>query len=76
MVKVSQINVIYKNGSTGNLSFITNLINVFGTLSRIFTTFTELNDYMLLLNYSTGAILNIIIILQFIYYWNVHNKAY
>ena len=75
VVKISQIKTTYNNGSTGNLSFITNLMNLFGTLSRIFTTFTELNDPMLLLSYMIGASLNSFIFMQFMFYWNVRSKG-
>ena len=70
VVKISQIRVIFETGSTGNLSFITNLLNFLGVLSRIFTTLTELNDPMLLTSYMVGAILNAIIMAQFAFYWN------
>lgn len=70
VVKFSQIAENFKNGSTGNLSFITNFMNFLGVLSRIFTTFTELNDKMLLFNYTAGALMNGVIMAQFIVYWN------
>ncbi|OMJ79486.1 hypothetical protein SteCoe_20496 [Stentor coeruleus] len=74
IVKISQIFANYNNGSTGNLSFITNFMNLAGTIARIFTTFAELSDTLLLLNYSWGALLNFIIIIQFVVYWNDKSK--
>jgi mannose-P-dolichol utilization defect 1 len=73
VVKLSQIHINYSNGSTGNLSFITCTMNLLGTLSRIFTTLTELNDPFLLFNYSVGVVLNGIIVIQFLIYWNTGN---
>jgi mannose-P-dolichol utilization defect 1 len=74
VVKISQIKANYVNGSTGNLSFITNFLNFLGTLSRIFTTLTELNNPILLFNYLTGAMMNGVIMLQFAMYWNTKKK--
>lgn len=74
IVKLSQIRTNYANGSTGNLSFITTFLNFYGTLSRVFTTFTELNDPLLLLSYAWGVFLNSILIFQFTVYWNVKDK--
>lgn len=70
IVKGSQIMTNYKNSSTGHLSFITNFLNLGGTLARIFTTFMELKDPFLLLNYGMGSSLNLIIVFQLVYYWN------
>ena len=74
VVKFSQIKTIFVNGSTGNLSFITNFMNLVGTIARIFTTFTELNDKLLILSYGIGATCNFVIIFQFLIYWNSKPK--
>ncbi|CAG9329898.1 unnamed protein product [Blepharisma stoltei] len=71
IVKGSQILTNWRNGSTGQLSFITNFMNFGGTSARIFTTFTELKDPFLLFNYSFGTFLNAVIVFQLVYYWNV-----
>ena len=75
VTKSTQIKQNYSNGSTGNLSFITNFLNLAGTVSRIITTLTELNDPSLLANYIIGTVLNGIIIIQFWLYWSVKPKA-
>lgn len=75
IVKISQILTNHNNGSTGNLSFITNFMNFAGTIARIFTTLAELSDPLLLLNYAWGALLNLAIIIQFALYWNAKSKS-
>jgi mannose-P-dolichol utilization defect protein 1 len=73
--KSTQIKENYSNGSTGNLSFITNFLQFAGCVTRIITTLTELNDPGLLANYGISTVLNGLIILQFWLYWTVKPKA-
>lgn len=74
VTKCTQIKENYSNGSTGNLSFITNFLNFAGCVSRIITTLAELSDSLLLTNYLIGTALNGFIILQFWVYWNEKPK--
>lgn len=71
IVKLSQIKTNYSNGSTGNLSFITNFLNTYGTICRIVTTLVELSDVYLLVCYLAGFTWNLILMVQFWVYWNV-----
>lgn len=65
----------HKNKSTGNLAFLTNIMNVGGNLARAFTVFTEAsNDYLLMAFGIIPFILNGIIFIQFLKYWN--NSVY
>ena len=59
------------NGHTGQLSFVTNLLNFLGTLARLFTVIQEVDDSLILFNIATVWILNTVIVLQFLIYWNV-----
>lgn len=70
VVKFSQIWENFKNSSTGQLSFITAFLNFLGTSARIFTTFVELNDMVILVNYATVCLLNGVIVGQLLWYWN------
>ena len=66
-----QIKANFQNGHTGQLSFVTSLMNVLGTLARLFTVVQEVEDQIILINASTVFVLNFIIIAQFVMYWNV-----
>lgn len=68
--KVLQIKSNFMNGHTGQLSFITSLMNFLGTLARLFTVVQEVDDSLILANIATVFALNTIIILQFLLYWN------
>lgn len=41
-----------------------------GSLSRIFTTLQEVDDKLILYGFISGFLLNAILALQMIYYWN------
>ena len=69
--KVLQIKTNFMNGHTGQLSFVTSLLNFLGVMARVFTVLQEVDDSLILINVSSTAILNGIIVLQFVYYWNV-----
>lgn len=74
VVKGTQIYQNFKNKSTGQLSFITNFLNLAGTAARMLTTFIELSDSFLLLNYGVGSLLNLTIVLQMLVYWKTSVK--
>ena len=57
------------NKSTGELAFVTYVMNFAGSSARIFTTLKELGpDVVLLLGYGSAALLNLIIVIQIMYY--------
>jgi len=72
--RIPQIYSNFRNGHTGQLSFITWFLNVGGTLARVFTTLQEVNDPLVLAGFSIAATLNTIVLLQIIYYWNAKPK--
>ena len=46
-------------------------MNFLGTLARLFTVIQEVDDSLILFNIVTVFILNTVIVLQFLVYWNV-----
>lgn len=72
--RIPQIWANFRNGHTGQLSFITWFLNVGGTLSRVFTTLQEVNDPLVLMGFVVAASLNATVLLQILWYWNVKPK--
>ena len=63
-----QIIANYKNGHTGQLSFITCFMLFAGGCARIFTSLQETGDPILIINFSSGALMSGIILAQLLYY--------
>jgi len=68
--KVPQIAAIWQQGGTGQLSAFAVFNYLAGSLSRIFTTLQEVDDKLILYGFISGFVLNLILALQMIYYWN------
>lgn len=68
--KLPQIVAIYQQGGTGQLSAFAVFNYLAGSLSRIFTTLQEVDDKLILYGFISGFLLNAILALQMIYYWN------
>ncbi|WAQ84461.1 hypothetical protein PtA15_5A31 [Puccinia triticina] len=68
--KIPQIMINFEKKSTGQLSSFLIFSSFLGCLARLFTTLTETGDPTLLVNFSCGSILNGILALQLISYWN------
>lgn len=45
-----------------------------GSLSRIFTTLQEVDDKLILYGFVSGFILNAVLALQMVYYWNAPSQ--
>jgi len=45
-----------------------------GSLTRIFTTLQEVDDPLILYGFVAGFVLNLILFLQVVYYWNAPSK--
>lgn len=76
--KLSQAYTNYKNGHTGQLSAITLLMLLFGSLARIFTSIQETGDSMVIITYIASSFANGVVVAQLLYYWNVkipHKKT-
>lgn len=71
-VQVSQIATNFRNGHTGQLSFIMVLMLLYSHGVRIFTTLQETGDKYILAIFTTSTIFNITMVAQILYYWNVN----
>jgi mannose-P-dolichol utilization defect protein 1 len=67
--RVVQITTNCSQGHAGVLSIITVSFQVLGTLVRMFTTITEVNDKVILLSFFLTFCLNFVIFLQIVFYW-------
>ncbi|KAG1471416.1 hypothetical protein G6F56_002133 [Rhizopus delemar] len=67
--KIPQIRTNYMNQSTGQLSVFAVLNYFVGTTARAFTTWTELDDPVMLGGNLLASILNGILVFQLIWYW-------
>ncbi|KAG0348923.1 hypothetical protein BG004_003640 [Podila humilis] len=73
--KVPQIIENYKNGSTGQLSAFT-VFNYFaGSLARVYTTMTEVDDPIILAGFLLSTLFNCVLALQMALYWNSGSTA-
>ena len=71
LLKLLQIVANFRNGHTGQLSFIMVLMLFLGAMARIFTTIQETGDKVMLVAFLMSTILNATLVLQVLYYWNV-----
>ncbi|CAG8476973.1 16762_t:CDS:1 [Funneliformis caledonium] len=69
--KFPQIATNYKNGSTGQLSSFAVFGFTAGSLARIFTTLSEVDDSLILIGYVLASVLNVVLAIQMVMYWNV-----
>ncbi|CAG8542952.1 302_t:CDS:1 [Acaulospora colombiana] len=72
--KIPQILTNYRNGSTGQLSALAVFGFALGSLARIFTTITEVDDSIILSGFVLTSTLNLILAAQIIMYWNADKK--
>ncbi|PHH66249.1 hypothetical protein CDD81_7842 [Ophiocordyceps australis] len=68
--KMPQIMAIWQQGGTGQLSAFTVFNYLAGSLVRIFTTLQEVDDDLILYGFISGFLLNAVLALQMLYYWN------
>ena len=60
----------FQNGSTGNLSAITLILQFLGTVARIFTSIQETGDSQMIVTFISVSMANFILVVQLGYYWN------
>ncbi|KAH7001354.1 hypothetical protein EDB80DRAFT_89942 [Ilyonectria destructans] len=72
--KVPQILAILQQGGTGQLSAFAVFNYLAGSLSRIFTTLQEVDDKLILYGFISGFVLNAILALQMVFYWNAPSE--
>lgn len=68
MGRMSQIFVSFRQKDTGSLSAITYFLGMTGAITRIFTTYTETKDLILISSFAYGAFLNLVILIQILSY--------
>ncbi|CAI2353315.1 unnamed protein product [Caenorhabditis sp. 36 PRJEB53466] len=68
--KLLQIWQNYQAQSTGQLSLISVFLQFAGTVARVFTSVQDTGDMLLIVSYSTAAVLNGLIFAQFFMYWS------
>lgn len=68
--KVPQVMANYKNKSTGQLSVFSVVNYLMGSLARVFTTIQEVNDPLILSSFVGATVLNAILAIQVVLYWN------
>lgn len=73
--QLSQVYTTFVNKTTGQLSLITSYLNWSGTAARIFTTMQETQDPIMLSMFITSFVLNSIIMVQFVMYWNTASNV-
>lgn len=62
--RVPQMITNYKQGHTGQLSFITWFCTLAGSAARIFTTLQEVNDPMIAASYIISTACNAVLVFQ------------
>jgi len=73
--KLIQIMTNFRNGHTGQLSAVTCFLLSLGAIARIFTSVQETGDNIVILTYVCSSVVNTIIALQVILYWNSTSEA-
>jgi len=68
--KMIQIITNFHNGHTGQLSAVTSFLLSLGAIARIFTSIQETGDNVIIMTYVCSSVVNTIIALQVILYWN------
>ncbi|PVU91637.1 hypothetical protein BB561_004291 [Smittium simulii] len=73
--RLPQIMKIHKEKSTGQLSAFAVFNYFFGTAARVFTTFVEVDNKIILVGYLLSFFTNTILAAQMIYYWSPKSKS-
>ncbi|UXI17993.1 max-like protein X [Sarcoptes scabiei] len=64
----------FVNGHTGNLSAITVILIFIGSTTRILTSIQETGDKLIILSFILTSTINLILVVQIFFYWNVTNE--
>uniref|UniRef100_K3X7B3 Mannose-P-dolichol utilization defect 1 protein homolog n=1 Tax=Globisporangium ultimum (strain ATCC 200006 / CBS 805.95 / DAOM BR144) TaxID=431595 RepID=K3X7B3_GLOUD len=75
IARIPQIISNFKQGHTGQLAFVTLVLNFGGGLARLFTTLQETGDFVQLLGFGVGSLLNGTLVLQVLIFWSATNKV-
>ncbi|KAI6191392.1 Mannose-P-dolichol utilization defect 1 protein-like protein [Aphelenchoides bicaudatus] len=69
-----QIVTNFQNKSTGQLALVSVCLQLGGTVARVFTSIQETGDNLVIASFAVAAVLNGIIFLQMLIYWNSDAK--
>ncbi|GAB9464991.1 Mannose-p-dolichol utilization defect 1 protein [Globisporangium polare] len=75
VARIPQIFSNFKQGHTGQLAFVTLVLNFGGSVARLFTTMQETGDPVQLLGFGVAILLNGTLVLQVLLFWGATNKA-
>uniref|UniRef100_A0A1I7ZXN8 Mannose-P-dolichol utilization defect 1 protein homolog n=1 Tax=Steinernema glaseri TaxID=37863 RepID=A0A1I7ZXN8_9BILA len=70
VAKGIQIIENFRQGSTGQLSLISVLLQFGGCVARVFTSLQETGDNLIIVNFAIATLLNGVILSQVLYYWS------
>jgi mannose-P-dolichol utilization defect protein 1 len=73
--RIPQIIQNFRQGHTGQLAFVTCMLNFLGNLARIATTLSEITDNAVLLAHASTAVVNGMLVLQIFMYWGASREA-
>ncbi|UZJ54125.1 hypothetical protein CBS101457_003445 [Exobasidium rhododendri] len=68
--KLPQIVELHRNKEPGQLSAVVVFAQLLGTIARVYTTVVETGDWLLGTGFGLASVLNAVIAVQYVYYWN------
>ncbi|TDH70249.1 hypothetical protein CCR75_000197 [Bremia lactucae] len=75
VARIPQILSNFKQGHTGQLALITLVLNLGGSIARLFTTMQETGDPIQVAGFCVGILLNGTLVLQVLLFWGATNKV-
>ncbi|KAL4162689.1 hypothetical protein PRNP1_003221 [Phytophthora ramorum] len=75
VARIPQILSNFKQGHTGQLALITLVLNLGGSVARLFTTMQETGDPVQVAGFGVAILLNGTLVLQVLLFWGATNKA-
>ncbi|KAL8023836.1 putative mannose-P-dolichol utilization defect 1 protein [Plasmopara halstedii] len=75
VARIPQILSNFKQGHTGQLALITLVLNLAGSIARLFTTMEETGDPVMIAGFGVGILLNGTLVLQVLLFWGATEKA-
>ncbi|KAI9917120.1 hypothetical protein PsorP6_012715 [Peronosclerospora sorghi] len=75
VARIPQILSNFKQGHTGQLALITLVLNLAGSIARLFTTMQETGDPVQVAGFGVGILLNGTLVLQVLLFWGATNAV-
>lgn len=75
VARIPQILSNFNQGHTGQLALITLVLNLAGSIARLFTTLQETGDPVMVAGFGVGILLNGTLVLQVLLFWGATEKA-